>query len=288
LSPTSSEEALSLLDIVREGVEEFDNIERWELSVLAKASRFLLTKLRSQDAPRASRLCERDPWEILKTHERENFAQAFCSLESDVCDLTRMSRLAQLQLHEAIGEPDCEDGEITLASNKRGLSTKDLGGNSCQLSRPIKRDLICARNAAPNSNEKTIRAKIQRNSIFRNLFLPSPRGSQHWREIASYWRERSKQNLPLLLWPQSFVGRRHVRNAVRLGVLPAGCLLVGPRCCRAHLYPVARGVTFVSPRNGLLSDTVKQSAVRHAPGQIRHNGVVAASRSAGSLWTEMA
>jgi hypothetical protein len=43
--------------------------------------------------------------------EREYFAKAFTGLEGDVCDLTRMARLAQLQLHEAIGELRYEDGK---------------------------------------------------------------------------------------------------------------------------------------------------------------------------------
>jgi hypothetical protein len=45
------------------------------------------------------------------TAERENFAKAFTGLEGDVCDLTRMARLAQLQVHETIGELRCEDGK---------------------------------------------------------------------------------------------------------------------------------------------------------------------------------
>ncbi|MGL9621571.1 hypothetical protein QRQ56_26505 [Bradyrhizobium sp. U531] len=53
---------------------------------------------------------ESDQLESLKTHERPGFARAFCNLESNVCDLTRMARLAQLQVHEAIGELKYEDG----------------------------------------------------------------------------------------------------------------------------------------------------------------------------------
>ncbi|MGY4509300.1 hypothetical protein [Bradyrhizobium sp. USDA 3650] len=53
---------------------------------------------------------ESDQLESLKTHERQGFARAFCDLESNVCDLTRMARLAQLQVHEAIGELKYEDG----------------------------------------------------------------------------------------------------------------------------------------------------------------------------------
>jgi len=43
--------------------------------------------------------------------ERAHFADAFSSLEGEVCDLTRMARLAQLQLHEVVGELTFLDGE---------------------------------------------------------------------------------------------------------------------------------------------------------------------------------
>jgi hypothetical protein len=34
-------------------------------------------------------------------------------IEGDVCDLTRMARLVQLQFHEAVGELDIEDDKYT-------------------------------------------------------------------------------------------------------------------------------------------------------------------------------
>jgi hypothetical protein len=43
--------------------------------------------------------------------ERELFSKAFRSLEGEVCDLTRMARLAELQLYEAVGELSFKDGE---------------------------------------------------------------------------------------------------------------------------------------------------------------------------------
>ena len=43
--------------------------------------------------------------------ESEHFADAFSSLEPEVCDLTRMARLAELQLHEAVGELSFVDRE---------------------------------------------------------------------------------------------------------------------------------------------------------------------------------
>jgi hypothetical protein len=36
---------------------------------------------------------------------------AFADMEPDVRDLARMARLAELQLHEAIGELPCKDGK---------------------------------------------------------------------------------------------------------------------------------------------------------------------------------
>jgi hypothetical protein len=49
---------------------------------------------------------------ILAT-EREHFAAAFHALEAEVCDLTRMARLAELQLYEAVGELAFAGGEYT-------------------------------------------------------------------------------------------------------------------------------------------------------------------------------
>ena len=45
--------------------------------------------------------------------EREHFWEAFSELEAEVCDLTRMARLAELQLYEAVGELAFMDGEYT-------------------------------------------------------------------------------------------------------------------------------------------------------------------------------
>ena len=50
--------------------------------------------------------------EIDKLHSR-----AFTSLEGEVCDLARMARLMQLQVHEAIGELRFVDGKYTEAPN---------------------------------------------------------------------------------------------------------------------------------------------------------------------------
>ena len=36
---------------------------------------------------------------------------AFAEMEPNVRDLTRMARLAELQLHEALGELQCKDGK---------------------------------------------------------------------------------------------------------------------------------------------------------------------------------
>jgi hypothetical protein len=38
-------------------------------------------------------------------------------IEGDVCDLTRMARLAQFQLHEAVGELDVEGDKYTEVPN---------------------------------------------------------------------------------------------------------------------------------------------------------------------------
>jgi hypothetical protein len=45
--------------------------------------------------------------------ESKHFADAFSVLEGEVCDLTRMARLAELQLYEAVGELAFADGEYT-------------------------------------------------------------------------------------------------------------------------------------------------------------------------------
>jgi hypothetical protein len=49
--------------------------------------------------------------------EREHFAAAFHALEGEVCDLTRMARLAELQLYEAVGELSFVNGEYTEPPN---------------------------------------------------------------------------------------------------------------------------------------------------------------------------
>jgi hypothetical protein len=49
---------------------------------------------------------------ILAT-EREHFAAAFHALEGEVYDLTRMARLAELQLYKAVGNLSFVDGEYT-------------------------------------------------------------------------------------------------------------------------------------------------------------------------------
>ncbi|OKO73192.1 hypothetical protein AC630_29090, partial [Bradyrhizobium sp. AS23.2] len=112
-SPATLEEALSLLDVIREEVEESGNIEAWGVSALAKANGFLQAELTAGLNPPNS--YEHSQIQCQQTHEREGFARAFCSLESDVCDLTRMARLAQLQVHEAIGELKYEDGTCVEA-----------------------------------------------------------------------------------------------------------------------------------------------------------------------------
>jgi len=45
--------------------------------------------------------------------ERAHFSEAFGKLEGEVCDLTRMARLAELQLYEAVGELSFVNGEYT-------------------------------------------------------------------------------------------------------------------------------------------------------------------------------
>jgi hypothetical protein len=45
--------------------------------------------------------------------ESKHLADAFSTLEGEVCDLTRMARLAELQLYEAVGELAFVDGEYT-------------------------------------------------------------------------------------------------------------------------------------------------------------------------------
>jgi hypothetical protein len=44
---------------------------------------------------------------------RERFSDAFQTLEPEVCDLTRMARLAQLQLGKAVGNLPFADGKYT-------------------------------------------------------------------------------------------------------------------------------------------------------------------------------
>lgn len=107
-SPATLEEALSLLDVIRENVEESGNIQASEVSVLAKANRFLQAGFPAD--PKPSTACERDPIEIRKANRRAGLAQAFLALEPDVCDLARMARLAELQLQKAIGDLRHEDG----------------------------------------------------------------------------------------------------------------------------------------------------------------------------------
>jgi hypothetical protein len=50
---------------------------------------------------------------IAQATERAHFASAFHDLEGEVCDLTRMARLAELQLYEAVGELSFVDGKYT-------------------------------------------------------------------------------------------------------------------------------------------------------------------------------
>lgn len=97
MSPSTPDEALCLLDVIRENVEQFESIEAWEVSALVKASTFL----KAAGAPAGP--CESGPI-------AGGLARAFRALEPEVCDLTRMARLAELQLHKAIGDLEYEDG----------------------------------------------------------------------------------------------------------------------------------------------------------------------------------
>jgi hypothetical protein len=45
--------------------------------------------------------------------ECEHFSSAFSDVEGEICDLTRMALLAELQLYEAVGELPFADGEYT-------------------------------------------------------------------------------------------------------------------------------------------------------------------------------
>jgi hypothetical protein len=47
--------------------------------------------------------------------ECEHFSSAFSDVEGEICDLTRMALLAELQLYEAVGELPFADGEYTEA-----------------------------------------------------------------------------------------------------------------------------------------------------------------------------
>jgi hypothetical protein len=49
--------------------------------------------------------------------ERARFSDAFTSPEGEVCDLSRMARLMQMQVHEAVGELSFVDGKYTEAPN---------------------------------------------------------------------------------------------------------------------------------------------------------------------------
>ena len=49
--------------------------------------------------------------------ECEHFSSAFSDLEGEICDLTRMARLAELQLYEAVGELPFVGGEYSEAPN---------------------------------------------------------------------------------------------------------------------------------------------------------------------------
>jgi hypothetical protein len=108
-------------NIAKDGAIE--SIEAWEVAVLAKANSFLRAK--HSAALKLPAPYETDQLQSLKTHEREGFARAFCDLESDVCDLTRMARLAQLQVHEPIGELKYEEGTcVEVPDTERvGLAT---------------------------------------------------------------------------------------------------------------------------------------------------------------------
>jgi hypothetical protein len=50
---------------------------------------------------------------IAQATDPAHFASAFHDLEGEVCDLTRMARLAELQLYEAVGELSFVDGKNT-------------------------------------------------------------------------------------------------------------------------------------------------------------------------------
>ncbi|KRQ03330.1 hypothetical protein AOQ71_31905 [Bradyrhizobium manausense] len=154
LSPSTSEGALSLLDVIRENVEGFESIEPWEISLLAKANRFLQSAVPLS----AKQSIDRDQMELLKAREGEGLAQAFRGLESDICDLTRMARLAELQLQKAIGDlryengicveaPDTEDAELaTFAVSLLTEKVRELEGEWYRL---FNEGVAAARNGGP-------------------------------------------------------------------------------------------------------------------------------------------
>lgn len=152
-SPPTSEEALSLLDLIRRNVEEFQGIEAWEVSALAKANRFLQAAVIPARSPSAR---DRDTTKIRKLSEEEGIAHAFRALEPDVCDLTRMARLAELQVHKAIGDlryedgicvevPDTEDAE--LATFTVSMLTEKVQRLKCEWYRLFNGAVAAARNA---------------------------------------------------------------------------------------------------------------------------------------------
>jgi hypothetical protein len=57
------------------------------------------------------------------------FSNAFTEIEGDVCDLTRMARLAELQLHDAVGELERRDDKIVEIYRACRLRSFTNGGH---------------------------------------------------------------------------------------------------------------------------------------------------------------
>jgi hypothetical protein len=106
-------------EIINETVDDKpQDWERWVLKMAAETMRRLSAP--AVTMPTIEERAARDS-EIGRAPatKREQFAEAFQELEADVCDFSRSARLAELQLHQAIG-----DFNVQVKSTPRCQSMK--------------------------------------------------------------------------------------------------------------------------------------------------------------------
>jgi hypothetical protein len=95
-------------------IDEIDDKARdWEQWVLMRAAKAMRDGLNEEEASGPPVVRFTPEGVRASAAEEKALASAFQDLESEVCDLPRAARLAQLQVHEAVGELKCSGRQYT-------------------------------------------------------------------------------------------------------------------------------------------------------------------------------